>query len=301
MMAAASRVSRPRRSASHAGTLGPSAFRPAGVVEGCSVDKSDTSERIYHVAHRGQKFGPFSLAELWNRSLTEDMLVWREGWASWLPIARVPELESLVKRSPPTGALRARGRAPSSEEVAPPPPPPISGSASGLGLETPPPAPKSGLPLTMGILNIVMGSLGLLCVPLAVFDILGTDREFAGGLVATPLVQGWKIFGAVIGFATAVLMITAGSGLCRRRKWGRSLSLIYGWFSLAFMFVNLGFWAVVVWVPLARLAGEAQDPEVVGFAGGFVGGGLGVACCGAVYPIALLITMSKSSVQSSLD
>lgn len=265
------------------------------------MDKPDTADRVYHVAHRGQKFGPFSLAELWNRSLTEDMLVWCEGWDNWSPIARVPELASLVKRSPPTGALRAPGRPPSSQEVAPPPPPVISEGAKGREPEPPPPSPKSGLPLTMGILNIVMGSLGLLCVPLAVLDILGTDREFAGGLVATPLVQGWRIAGAVIGFATAVLIIIAGSGLCRRRKWGRSLSLIYGWFSLVFMFVNLIFWAVVVWVPLARLAGEAQDPEVVGFAGGFVGGGLGVACCGAVYPIALLITMSKSAVRSSLD
>lgn len=54
----------------------------------------------WYVAINGQQLGPFSQAhiqQLLNRGeYTADTLVWRQGFANWLPISKVPELNGPV-------------------------------------------------------------------------------------------------------------------------------------------------------------------------------------------------------------
>lgn len=46
----------------------------------------------------GNKEGPYSIAELKNdRRITPETLVWKKGFAQWLPIGKVKELQEVFK------------------------------------------------------------------------------------------------------------------------------------------------------------------------------------------------------------
>jgi TM2 domain-containing membrane protein YozV len=55
------------------------------------------TERVYHVMHRGKRYGPLSRVELSSRVLTNDMLVWREGMPEWVPIGTIEQLSAYVR------------------------------------------------------------------------------------------------------------------------------------------------------------------------------------------------------------
>ena len=71
----------------------------------------------YFVAHNGQSLGPYGAQQLQQflagGNITRDSMLWREGFAGWMPAHQVAELASLfaAQAPPPFGA-------------APPPPPP---------------------------------------------------------------------------------------------------------------------------------------------------------------------------------
>jgi hypothetical protein len=55
-------------------------------------------EKIWFVQLEGRKEGPFSELDLKNDyRLTPDTLVWREGFARWLPIRKIPELKKIFE------------------------------------------------------------------------------------------------------------------------------------------------------------------------------------------------------------
>ena len=79
-------------------------------------------------------------------NLRSDMLVWRDGMESWLPLARVPELARLL----PDEASSDRGNeAPSQTKASPAGPPPLARTTLGVGPVTVPqpvaaPDPEAG-------------------------------------------------------------------------------------------------------------------------------------------------------------
>ena len=71
---------------------------------------SGPPQRAFHVAHKGRKFGPLSLADLSTRRLTEDMLVWSEGMPQWVPVSQIPELAPYVQHAAATRTSLPPGR-----------------------------------------------------------------------------------------------------------------------------------------------------------------------------------------------
>jgi hypothetical protein len=86
-----------------------------------------------------------------------------------------------------------------------------------------PPAPLSIR--VFGILNVVFGSLGLLCMPLTagimVYLLMGKAPAAYG-----PLHNGWLVFSLILGTFSAGALLLSGIGLCRFREWGRKLALV---------------------------------------------------------------------------
>lgn len=61
-------------------------------------------EKIWFALIDGQKEGPLSVQELRHHPLvTPDTLVWKEGFARWIPIRKVPELKIIFADASPTG------------------------------------------------------------------------------------------------------------------------------------------------------------------------------------------------------
>ncbi|NGX42042.1 MAG: hypothetical protein K940chlam7_00318 [Chlamydiae bacterium] len=59
-------------------------------------------DKIWYIIINGDEGGPYSLRELAEDSrLTQDTLVWKEGFESWVPIHDVPELNELFKEEIP--------------------------------------------------------------------------------------------------------------------------------------------------------------------------------------------------------
>lgn len=254
----------------------------------------DPNAKVFHVSHRGVRHGPFSRVDLSARSLTHDMLVWREGMAEWVPIAEVPELRPYVKH---VTTLRTtvppRGPAPRPQEVPVPvivPPPP------------PAPPPRSVAATTIGITHIVIASLTMICWPLAIVGTLA-GNDPAGPLadvLGRPLVRSGQIASLGLGFVLAVPMLIAGIGLVRRRSWGRLIAIFGACFGLALQVVSFIFMLVAAVLPLAEIAAELEDPNLMGGAFGVLIGTVLGSCGGVIYDAVVLFVMGNASVKRSL-
>lgn len=141
-------------------------------------------------------------------------------------------------------------------------------------------APAPASVTVFGILNIVFGGFGVLCTP---FGMIGM---FLVGDVydRSPGFKAWLLASSAVGFACAIWLLALGIGLLRLRRWARTGSIAYGWFSVAFgvlgLLVNVG----------VMLTGSLSLPPgaMPGFIGGMIGGLIGF-----IYPILLIVFMRK--------
>ena len=54
----------------------------------------------------GQQYGPMGINDLNAYNINRDTLVWREGWADWIPAGKAPELSGLFYNMPPVPPVR---------------------------------------------------------------------------------------------------------------------------------------------------------------------------------------------------
>ena len=57
--------------------------------------------RYYFYILNSEKFGPFTMDELKTKRITNDILVWSDGYENWLPSVEIEELKPFVIPSPP--------------------------------------------------------------------------------------------------------------------------------------------------------------------------------------------------------
>jgi hypothetical protein len=108
----------------------------------------------------------------------------------------------------------------------------------------------------------------------------------------TPVAKAWLLIGSFVGFFCSFLLLIVGIGLLKLKKWARIWTLGYGWFAIAWGIVGM-----VVNLALAISGGFGNTPEAIGSAiGGFCGGIIGL-----VYPILLIIFMSKPHIKSACN
>lgn len=218
------------------------------------------SEQVWYYMAEGQQTGPVGLEEM--RGLVEQgvvtpqTMVWREGMADWVPARQAPELFTARPVYAP-GAVAA-------------------GGVGGAGRPT--------VVTVFGILNIVFGTLGVICSPLsiAVLYMPITEQE----IHITPAMRVYAVVGGIVGVFMGLLLIAAGIGLLNLRAWARKVSYGYGWFAVVWGVIGLGL--NLVW----NLPEMERGPEAVGgMCGGICGGVVGL-----IYPVLLIIFMRKPQV-----
>jgi hypothetical protein len=151
----------------------------------------------------------------------------------------------------------------------------------------PPLHPERPAPVTVfGILNIVFGSLGLLCMPLGLIAIFAVPNA----MNTTVTVKAWMLLSGVVGLACTIFLIVVGIGLLYLKAWARMGSLLYGWFAIIW-----GIIGTVVNFGVIPLGGYGFSHDAVpGVIGGILGGLIGL-----VYPILLVIFMRRPNVRSA--
>ncbi len=220
------------------------------------------NERQWYYMKNEQQYGPVSessLVELFHdRTLGPETQVWTQGMEDWRQASSIDELAPLI-----SSALQTTATA----------------------------APQSFVPqrptsvTVFGILNIIFGSLGLICTPVGLVAIFVMPNAMNpdGSAIA------WLLLSTVIGFGCTILLLTVGIGLLYLKAWARIWCLGYGWFAIVWgivgMIVNIG-------LSVSGASGYNQDtPHVIG---GFCGGLIGF-----VYPILLVVYMRSPNVKNA--
>jgi len=62
----------------------------------------------YFITKGTKKEGPFSIDDLGKMTLTNDYLIWKEGFEKWKPITEIEELKSIVIETPPPTPLQEK-------------------------------------------------------------------------------------------------------------------------------------------------------------------------------------------------
>ncbi len=155
------------------------------------------------------------------------------------------------------------------------------GVASPVG-----PLPASGRPTSVtvfGVLGIVFGGLALLCTP---FGLIGTFAT-PDVLNPSPVYKAWLIISSGLGLVMAGWLLAVGIGLLGLKRWARSGAIFYGWFAIV-----IGILSMIGNVAALALGAVSPGPGALpGYIGGTIGGLIGL-----VYPILLLVFMSKPHV-----
>jgi len=120
----------------------------------------------------------------------------------------------------------------------------------------------------------------------------------------------WKEIGLVfnlLDFAISVLMIVAGVGLVQMKPWGRTCSFVYGGVSIVSQIGRLIF-TVGFFLPAMSDFYDSLASPGAGLPPGFTNimkyaliGGVAVSLLGFVYPIVVLIVLSRRSVRAAFS
>lgn len=153
-----------------------------------------------------------------------------------------------------------------------------------------------------GILNIVFGILGVLGI-FATVALLALMSSGAGGnanpmikfMRESPAYSAWIKLTIPLGVAVSGVLLASGIGLLKMKGWARKLSIGYAIYALIFGLANfvVSYWFLLR--PMMEEAARKQGPEAAGAIGGAIGGSVG-GCFGLIYPILLLIFMTRPKV-----
>jgi hypothetical protein len=152
--------------------------------------------------------------------------------------------------------------------------------------------------IVFGILNIVFGVTGI-------FGIIFSYAMMHSPLIETnpalkimqqqPGYVAWTNIALPLGFVATLVNIVSGIGLLKARNWARKLAIGYAIFAIVSGLVSMGVNYIFLVGPMLAHAREAQGPEAAGAIGGVIGGMMG-GCLGIIYPIVLLIFMTRPKV-----
>jgi len=138
-----------------------------------------------------------------------------------------------------------------------------------------------------GILNIIFGSFGLISSPFAFIGMKTGQTMFNFG----PTYTTWLMVSGVIGIIGGAISLVSGIGLCRIKEWARILAVGYSYFNILFCIIGI-FISVYVFMP--SLPGNS--PAVSGGMVGAIGGGI----VGLIYPILIVVFLSKQNVKNAM-
>ena len=157
---------------------------------------------------------------------------------------------------------------------------------------------RPGSVTTFGILNIafaVLGVFGLLAT-FALFSMTSTSSNPVVKIIReNPALATWLNLTIPLGLLSSGVQLVAGIGLLRLENWGRKLSIGYAIYGIVFSILGLVMNFIFMLGPLLEEASKKQGPEAAGAFGGAVGGSIG-GCFGLIYPILLLVFMTRPRI-----
>ncbi len=202
-----------------------------------------------------QPVGPVSREEIINRInlglLSAESYVWAEGMQDWLPVGQIPAFAGFVW---PVGT----------------------------------PARPASVTV-FGTLNIIFGSLALLCSPFGIIGLLvpQTGNPFP----MTGAIRMMALVGYGIGFIFAIVLLASGIGLLKQRSWARQTAYLYGWAALIWGVLSLVINLSLMMPSMGNVPEETAPAVIGGFVGGMCGGLISL-----IYPVLLIVFMRKPHV-----
>ncbi|MFB3893564.1 MAG: hypothetical protein ACE15C_16245 [Phycisphaerae bacterium] len=143
---------------------------------------------------------------------------------------------------------------------------------------------KPSWPVVIGVISIVLASMGLVCTPLTlVFNNFGAIQKSQRDVFPQWFLDAGTIT-SVIGIGQALLLLIAGILLAKRRPGARSLHLVYGWLGVA------GAVASVVMLFSLNFASMPPAGKI-----GVVSGAIAIPVALA-YPIFLLVWFMRARI-----
>ena len=147
-----------------------------------------------------------------------------------------------------------------------------------------------------GILNIVFAVLGLLGVVASVMLFFAVENVSSNPVVQiihnNPTYAGWMKISIGLGLPAAGALLAAGIGLLQIKPWARILSIVYAIYAVVMLMISTVINYFCLLQPMLQAAQEKQGPEAAAAIGGAIGGTFG-SCFGLIYPVVLLIFMTR--------
>ena len=155
-----------------------------------------------------------------------------------------------------------------------------------------------------GILNIVFAALGFLGAIGSFFTMFIMPNTANNPVLKIvheqPVMYWWTLSALVAGLALSALLLIAGIGLLKMKPSGRVMSVYYSIANLVLGVASLLVNGVFLISPLLAEAGKSSGPEAAGAVGGVIGGVCGGSCA-LVYPIVLLIFMTRPKLVAAFN
>ena len=166
--------------------------------------------------------------------------------------------------------------------------------------QTPPPqqAPsRSSWPTAIGVISIVLGSLGLICTPLsALVSRFSPQIEQVQGN-SPDWYMTYSTASLPVGIALAVLLLVAGICLLKRIHASRALHLTYAGANIAWAVIG----SIMVITVLFPSFLEGDMPNKAAVIGGMVGGAIVGMAFGMVWPIFLLVWFRRRKIRQQVQ
>lgn len=226
------------------------------------------SSRMWYYLQGDQQIGPVRQEELVSLlirgQVPADTYVWSEGMAQWQPANQLPELELPASMDGPMdlSALPASGR-----------PPAVT---------------------VFGIINIIFGAFGLLCMPCAVAGLFMPQPAEPGPFAFDTGPVGYALTNYIISFALAILLVTTGIGLLFQKRRARQWAFGGGCFWIVWKIVSTTLNIILMGGGLFEMAEGEEMAEA--FMAGAVFGIIFAFIFGLIYPVLLVIFMKRPNV-----
>lgn len=150
-----------------------------------------------------------------------------------------------------------------------------------------------------GILNIVFAVFGLCGVAFSV-RLFMPSADMANNPVvqifqSSPVYEAWMKLSLALGVVVVVALVASGIGLLNLKPWARTISVVYGIYAIVMTIASevINYFFLVQ--PLLQRAHSEQGPQAAGDIGGAIGSMFG-GCFGIIYPVLLLIFMTRPNV-----
>jgi len=141
-----------------------------------------------------------------------------------------------------------------------------------------------------GVLNIVFGGIGLLCMPFVMFGFLYADKFVQVEITFADKIL--SLFGFIVGFGFSIWKLTLGIGLLTLRSWARRGTIGYAYADIVWTLLGVG------WNILALYLGWTTPME--GGLTAYIGGTCGVLFS-LIYCVLLLIFMQTAKVKQAFS